>query len=196
MLVLASICIPARAASAESLSQTMQRCAPTIAVSTLDHVVTVESGWNPWAIHVNGTRQLARQPVNREDAIRIAQWLLDQGHDIDLGLGQINVRNLRRIHLTLADAFDACKNLSAAADLLSTGLKLALSGGVQQPVLTALSYYNTGSPTLGFRNGYVDSVLKTRGATPIPLLPSVIPAFALDAFASDSNVGVYQSARR
>ncbi len=193
MPILALLCIPNLTAAAESLPQTIARCAPTITVSTMARIIDFESGGNVFAIQVNGPRQLAYQPGNREDAIRTAQWLIDQGYDLDLGLGQINVRNLKHFHLSVADAFDDCKNLSASAALLSAGFITAQNAGVKQPVLTALSYYNTGNPTLGFRNGYVDAVLRARRATPTRSIPVVVVATAIDVFDTDGGANVYRS---
>jgi type IV secretion system protein VirB1 len=60
----------------------------------------------------------------------------------DYGLMQINDRNFRWLGLTEQTALDPCQSIAAAAHLL-----------------TSYSRYNTGSPTVGLRNGYVEAVL-------------------------------------
>ena len=55
---------------------------------------------------------------------------------------QINRGNFAWLGLTVDAAFDPCRSIAAGA-----------------AVLTQISRYNTGSPTAGFRNGYVARVL-------------------------------------
>lgn len=141
-------------------------CAPTVAPTTLLAVAQVESGLDPLAIGVNGPPRSRPRARSREDAVRQAEDLIAAGRNIDLGLAQINVRNLARLGLTVADAFDPCRNLQASARVLAEGYQRALpSAGAGQPALrTALSIYNTGHPVRGFRNRYVAKVLAKAGA--------------------------------
>jgi len=109
----------------------------------------VESGLDPLAIHDDVTGQVYHPPT-LEDALRIATHCEMQGHDIDAGLMQVNSGNFPWLHLSLAEAFDPVQSIRA---------------GVQ--VLTAISRYNTGSPTGGLENGYVERVASTeRAAAP------------------------------
>lgn len=136
-------------------------CAPEAAPQTLLAIAHVESGLDPLAIGVNGKTPHRLHPTSTDDAIDQAQRLLASGANIDLGLGQINVRNLKPFGLSLADAFDPCRNLAAAARVLQADYDLAghASGSEQQALRTSLSLYNTGDPERGFRNGYVAKVL-------------------------------------
>ncbi|MBU1376172.1 MAG: lytic transglycosylase domain-containing protein [Alphaproteobacteria bacterium] len=142
-------------------------CAPTVAPTTLLAVARAESGLDPLAIGVNAPTTPRVPATSTATAVREARRLIAAGRDIDLGLAQINVRNLSGLGLTVADAFDPCRNLAASARVLSEGYRRALpASGPGQPALrTALSYYNTGSPDRGFRNGYVARVLAHAGAT-------------------------------
>lgn len=137
-----------------------QRCAPQVAPETLAAVARVESRFNPYAIGVNGSSRLAQQPRSKDEAIRIATRLLARGENIDLGIGQINSSNMEWLGLSVADAFDPCKNLAAAGRVLTTNYRsVAATAPTQQHALrVALSMYNTGSQTRGFRNGYVRKV--------------------------------------
>jgi type IV secretion system protein VirB1 len=137
-------------------------CAPTVAPTTLLAVARVESGLDPLAIGVNGPAMPHGHAQTIDDAVRQAENLIAAGRDIDLGLAQINIRNLPRLGLTVADAFDPCRNLQASARILSEGYRRALptAGAGQAALWTALSFYNTGHPDRGLRNGYVARVRK------------------------------------
>ena len=136
-------------------------CAPGVAPPTLLAVARAESGLDPLAIGVNGPAFPRSRVQLMSEAVRRAEALIASGRDIDLGLAQINVRNLPRLGLTVSDAFDPCRNLAASARILGEGYRRALpSAGAGQPALrAALSIYNTGDPDRGFQNGYVARVL-------------------------------------
>lgn len=146
-------------------------CAPSVAPTTLLAVARAESGLDPFAIGVNGPPHAAPGARTASEAVHRAQDLVAAGQDVDLGLTQINVRNLPRLGLTLAQAFDPCRNLAASARILNEGYRRALPAtGPGQPALrVALSFYNTGRPDRGFRNGYVAKVIAKATATlPVP----------------------------
>lgn len=136
-------------------------CAPAAAPSTLLAVARVESGVEPFAIGVNGQPGLGLHPRSKAGAIQAAEALIAANRNIDLGIAQINVRNLARLRLTVADAFDPCRNLAAATTLLASEFQRAATtqGEGQAALKTALSRYNTGDDLRGFRNGYVARVV-------------------------------------
>lgn len=135
-----------------------QRCAPSVAPETMLSIVQVESHYNPLAINVNG----AADPTparTTEEAIRTAETLIRQGRSVDLGLAQINSKNLGWLGMTVADAFDPCRNLTGAAKVLEAGFVSAARLAPQQQALRmAFSAYNTGDHRRGFANGYVAKV--------------------------------------
>lgn len=153
------------------LSALLAQCAPEVAPSTLAAVVSVESKGNPLAIGVNRGRQV-RQPTNVAEAVAVAKRLLARGANLDLGLGQVNSANLRRLGLSVEDAFDPCRNLAAAARVLTNSYRRAVALGHPTPLGAALSAYNTGSMQRGYRNGYVARVY---GAAGTGLLTSALP---------------------
>lgn len=140
-------------------SQLAAQCAGSVHVDTLAAIARTESGFHTDAIFDNKTRR-AYFPASRNDAVALANNLvLGQKHSVDMGLMQINSNNLTRFGMTLADAFDPCRNLAAAAQVLVAAYAPVPSTADVQPALRqALSRYNTGSPTRGFRNGYVAKV--------------------------------------
>lgn len=156
-----------------------QECAPWVAPETMAAVVKTESGFRPLAIGVNGGAKLARQPETREEAVVTAKWLISNGYNVDLGLGQVSSMNLSKTGLSVDDAFDPCKNVAAAATILRWNYEAAKGKvtGEQAALHAALSAYNTGSFTKGVTNGYVQKVVSNagidvrRGATPVvPIL--------------------------
>jgi type IV secretion system protein VirB1 len=140
-------------------------CAPSLDQGTLLSVVKVESGFEPLAIGVNTTPSRRLAPASREQAIDAASKLLAAGANIDLGLGQINSRNLTRLGLTVSDVFDPCINLAMSAKIIIEGYGRSSPrpGQERQALLTALSLYNTGHPRRGFENGYVARVVSAAG---------------------------------
>lgn len=148
-----------------------QECAPHVHVSTLAAVVRQESGGNPFAIGVNGEVRLPRQPRGKAEAVATAEWLKAHGYDFDAGIGQINVRNLGWLGMSIEDLFDPCANLKGAATVLGDCYRRAVPKyGEGQPALrAALSCYNTGNFSKGFTNGYVMKVA-ANAALPVPAL--------------------------
>jgi type IV secretion system protein VirB1 len=83
------------------------------------------------------------------------------GWDFSVGLAQINVRNLRRLGLTLETAFEPCANLAAMQSVLSECFVRAGKQGLapQRSLRQALSCYYSGNFTTGFKHGYVRRVI-------------------------------------
>ena len=148
-----------------------QTCGPYIDVKAISAIVRTESNFNPLVIGINGNVRLARQPKSKAEAVATARWLIDNGYNVDLGLGQINYKNLESLGLTVSDVFDPCKNIAASAAILKTNYVLAKSQNSDDwtATLQSISAYNTGSFTKGFLNGYVQKVIDN-ATDPIPVL--------------------------
>jgi type IV secretion system protein VirB1 len=132
-------------------------CAPNIAPATLEAVIRVESGGNPLAINVNGLRVQPAPATNAVAAARTAESYIMRGYSVDLGLMQVNSRNLVALGTTVERVLDPCTNVRDGAAILTADYaQAARSRGDGQPALqAALSAYNTGSFYRGFANGYV-----------------------------------------
>lgn len=184
---------PAQAAPVNSVEfqDLAARCAPTVHLTTLSAIVLQESGARPYAIGINGgTAKLARQPRTRAEAIATATWLRKGGHNFDAGLGQINVKNMSWLGLDVADLFDPCKNLRAAAVVIGDCYERAARryGGGQPALRAALSCYNTGNFQRGFANGYVGKVGARLGVV-VPAVRAVLgPRPVEAAVASQDSV--------
>jgi type IV secretion system protein VirB1 len=140
-------------------------CAPLVHPSTAHAIVLTESIFNPHAIGVVAG-SLQRQPRNIEEALATARALRAQGRNFSVGLAQINVRNLDRFGMSMADGFDACKNLRAMQLVLGDCYERAgTKDGSQRSLRRALSCYYSGNFTTGFRHGYVNRVVSNAQTT-------------------------------
>jgi type IV secretion system protein VirB1 len=121
--------------------------------TVMEHVVKVESSFNPYAIGVVGGR-LARQPRNLAEALSTARMLEDRGYNFSLGLAQVNRYNLARQGLhSYEKAFDVCPNLQAGSRILAECYSRSGSDWGK-----AFSCYYSGNFTTGYRHGYVQKV--------------------------------------
>ena len=139
----------------------VENCAPSVAPEIMEKLVRAESGFNRFAIGVNGTEHRSYHPTSHQEATRIARELISQGLSIDMGLGQINSANLDWLGLTVESVFDSCTNLKASEQVLRDGYDRARDQGSdpETALHQALSAYNTGTFTRGFSNGYVSRVM-------------------------------------
>ncbi len=149
--------------SAAAIVALASQCAPNVAPQTVLAIVHTESRGRPFAVNVNGAAQPST-PTSAASAVATAQRYISAGYSVDLGLGQINSRNMRWLGLTWNTVFDPCTNIAALGAVLTSNYNSARSGRDPQTALrVALSMYNTGSQTRGFRNGYVDRVVGNAG---------------------------------
>ncbi|KXF75926.1 type IV secretion system protein VirB1 [Paramesorhizobium deserti] len=136
-------------------------CAPIVAAETLAGVVSLESGFQPYAIRINSGQPLLKQPSTRAEAIEIATSRAIKRDDIQLGLGGIGMEGLRKLKLSISDAFDPCLNLQATATLLDGYYRLAVKAGAdpkraEQVMLQ--SWYGRDDPSVGAMVHYDEQV--------------------------------------
>jgi hypothetical protein len=85
-------------------------------------IVEHESTWHPTAIGDNSVHPHASYyPATFKQAVELANLLIGQHHNIDLGLAGINSSNLAGYHVTVAQALAPCVNLAIGADILNNG---------------------------------------------------------------------------
>jgi type IV secretion system protein VirB1 len=140
-------------------------CAANVAPVTLEAIVRVESGGNPLAVHVGRLVGPQPQPTTVEDAAHLAERYISLGYSVDLGLMQVNSRNLAALGTSAADVLDSCTNIRAGAAILTANYAEAVRsrGEGQAALQAALSAYNTGDFARGFGNGYVTKYHAPRG---------------------------------
>lgn len=169
------------------MSATLLACALNVSPITLEAIVRVESGGNPIALNVN--RFVGRQPraTSASEAARLARSYIEQGYSVDLGLAQINSRNLPRLGLTVEQVLDPCTNIAAGGRILTANYADAVRrwGEGQVALQAALSAYNTGNFSAGHRNGYV---AKYYGPGGVPALAGGVREAAASMEASGRRV--------
>lgn len=168
---LAALAISANCIAGADFTALAARCAADVHPATVRALVGHESAFDPLVIGVNGSPREVIHPATLAAAISTATQLIAAGRSIDVGLGQINSKNFRRLGLTVGDAFDPCLNIAAAARLLRESYTRLLATGLGQrsALDAALSEYNTGSAAAGIANGYVAAVhAKSQPAYAVP----------------------------
>jgi type IV secretion system protein VirB1 len=168
--------------SAAAILALASQCAPNVAPQTVAAIVQTESHRRPFALNVNGGSQPPAQD-NAASAAATAQRYIAAGYSVDLGLGQINSRNMRWLGLTWETVFDPCTNVAALGRVITANYNAAIVGRDPQTALrVALSLYNTGSSSRGFRNGYVAKVVGNAGiADTMTTLAPTMPQTPVDA---------------
>lgn len=128
---------------------------PSLAVpnDVMQHVVHVESSYNPYAIGVVGGK-LVRQPRNLDEALATVRMLEGRGYNFSVGLAQVNRYNLARYGLDSYErAFETCPNLQAGSRILADCY--GRSGGDWGK---SFSCYYSGDFVTGYRHGYVQKI--------------------------------------
>ena len=149
------------------------RCAPGAPPDTLLAIARTESGLQANAISINRPRGsaksagyrdgeivLSKQPRNPIEAKRWIRWLGLHHFSVSIGLMQVNAETAGRMGVNPEKLLEPCTNLQVGARILIAAYSaLARELGEGFTALdAALSVYNTGSPTAGFRNGYVADI--------------------------------------
>lgn len=148
---------------------------PKLAVplDVMQHVVRVESSFNPYAIGVVGGR-LQRQPRTLPEALATVRMLVSRGFNFSLGLAQVNRYNLGAYGLdSYEKAFQVCPNLQAGSRILAECLQRSGRDWGK-----AFSCYYSGNFVTGFRHGYVQKVFASMGRGTVPSIDE--PASATD----------------
>ncbi|WP_313614901.1 transglycosylase SLT domain-containing protein [Agrobacterium sp.] len=138
-----------------------QSCAPEVRVETLAAIVSLESRFLPFNIRINSGMPIPAQPANKAEAIAFATALIADRQDIRIGLGGIGVAELRKLNLSVSDAFDPCANLKATATLLDGYYRLALRFGTsfaRAETVMLQSFYGRYAPPGGDTVRYDEQV--------------------------------------
>ena len=141
----------------------LMMCAPAVDPVTMAAVVKQESGGQPWVVNNNTTRKsitFASKPA----AVAAAVAAVGRGESVDMGLAQINSKNLPALGLSVDQVFDPCTNLAAGARILAAGYQQtgSLSG--------ALSVYNTGRSDSKIGVAYAQKVFG-QAVVKVPAIP-------------------------
>ncbi len=135
----------------------IQQYAPNVAPQTIVAIIQVESGGNQYGVGINGPVRRHIRPKSAKEAAAEARRWISRGYSVDVGLMQINSRNLQRLGITIERAFDPAINIQVGAKILVGNYRQAMKlyGPGEEALKAALSAYNTGNFVRGFKNGYV-----------------------------------------
>jgi type IV secretion system protein VirB1 len=138
-------------------------CAPAVDPVTMAAVVKQESGGLPWVVNNNTTR---KSTIFRSKAAAVAAAMaaIGRGESVDMGLAQINSKNLSALGLTVEQVFDPCTNIAAGASILAAGY------GRTGSLRGALSTYNTGRSDSTIGAAYAQKVFGQAGVQ-VPAIP-------------------------
>lgn len=138
----------------------IQQCAPHVAQSTMLAIIRTESNGNPLAISINKGYKLRYQPKTLEQAYKWVEYLETHKYNFDIGLAQVNIKNINKYGYKAIEALEPCANLRIASDILikNYGDALTKSKNTAEALEKAISAYNTGNYHSGLSNGYVQKV--------------------------------------
>ena len=95
-----------------------------IPVRLLKAIVEVESSYNPLAIGVNKkSKGYSLFPKTKQEARDLIEDLERQGMNFDVGLAQINIRNIKRLGISIDLILDPETNLTIGARILKSLIK-------------------------------------------------------------------------
>jgi type IV secretion system protein VirB1 len=136
-------------------------CAPNIALSTMLAIVKTESQGHRLAIGLNHGKHLRYGAKNLPQAIAWVDYLEAHNYDFDIGLAQVNIKNVHKYGYRAHDMLDPCKNLTLAGVILQSNYATAKlnSRNDKEALYKTISAYNTGNYHSGFSNGYVYRVV-------------------------------------
>lgn len=126
-----------------------------------------ESAGHPWAIFDNTTHRSYR-PASRGEAEKLARELVARGHNLDLGLFQLNWHwQGRRPNLTLDNVFDPAVNEAVARTVLAEfhAAARAVHASAEEAIRMAVGAYNNGK-VRAHNPGYVNGVFRLAGLAP------------------------------
>ena len=159
--------------STQAFLSLAERCAPEVPSGALLAVARTESDLRVDALSLNRPQTAARragyrgarlllgkQPKNHEEAIRWMHWFEKHHYTVSIGLMQINSEMSALIGVTPEQLFEPCTNVRIGARILLAAYAAQASelGEGFAALDRALSLYNSGSPKMGFDNGYVAAV--------------------------------------
>jgi type IV secretion system protein VirB1 len=154
------------------LPQYIHQCASHVAENTMMAIIKTESNGNPLAIGLNRGYKLLYQPRDYNQAREWVNYLEAHGYNFDIGIAQVNIKNIHKFGYKATDALNPCINLRIGSDIIQKNYLNALpsSKNQQEALYKAISSYNTGNNQSGFYNGYVKKVVYNANGR-VPYIP-------------------------
>lgn len=144
-----------------NLALLILQCATPVTQVKMPAIIKTESQNNPLAIGLNKGYKLKFQPKDTEQAQNWVEYLEKNDYNFDVGLSQVNIKNIKKYGYTAKDLLDPCVNITVGSDILAANYKNAMNSSKSSTDAwqKAISAYNTGNFTSGVQNGYVAKVI-------------------------------------
>lgn len=134
----------------------IKQCSVSVPADVMGAILLTESAKNPYAIGV--VKGYVKQPKSRNEAIKTAYQLQEQGKNFSMGLVQINKHNLKNYGLNFESVFDPCLNIKAGSLILLDCYNRARkkSSSINQSWEKAFSCYYSGNFSTGFKRDFAN----------------------------------------
>ncbi|MCX8514679.1 MAG: lytic transglycosylase domain-containing protein [Burkholderiales bacterium] len=136
-------------------------CSIKVAQNTMKAIIKTESRGNYLVIGLNTKKHHYIMPKDINSAIAIVNFLEQNNYNFDIGLTQINIKNVHKLGYMAQDMLNPCLNVFIASEILHKYYIKALNNSAtnKEALYKAISAYNTGSFSAGITNGYVAKVI-------------------------------------
>ena len=95
----------------------LNRCAPGAPVGPLTAIVRQASGFEPLLITIDGKKTIPVQAMSLEEGVQLASEATVSGHNIRIGLAQLDAEERKAAGLSISASFDPCKHVAALGAL-------------------------------------------------------------------------------
>jgi type IV secretion system protein VirB1 len=101
-----------------AFSALAESCAPHVDIRPLIEIVRVASGFEPLSLTISGRKPIKILATSKDEAIALAMQAKVGKQDVRLGLVGLTFADLDKAGISIADAFESCPSLGAAAQIL------------------------------------------------------------------------------
>lgn len=139
------------------LPSSILHCENTVSPATLSAIIKVESGYHRYAMY-NNTLGKSFIVHSKIAAIALLTHFIQNGDQVDVGLGQVDTENFKYYHLTPSNAFNTCTNLEAASNILTKDYiqTSRVYSTAQVALYHAFEMYNSGN--MNYDSSYANKI--------------------------------------
>lgn len=96
-----------------------ERCAPSVDARSLIEIVRTASDFEPLSLTIDGRKRIKILAASKDEAIALAMQTKVGKEEARLGLAGLTFSDLDKAGIDVAEAFEACSALRAAAQILN-----------------------------------------------------------------------------
>lgn len=93
-------------------------CSPRVDIRPLTEIVRAASGFEPLSLTIYGRKPIKILATSKDEAIALAMQAKVGAQDVRLGLAGLTFGDLDKTGISVANAFESCSSLRAAAQIL------------------------------------------------------------------------------